>query len=206
MTADIEVAGRRWCCPGRGRLRGVDVAERTCSVDGCEREAKSLGYCLLHYMRWWRTGDVRTAAERGVHACQKPCTVDGCHDPAAGRAGLCKKHWERFKRLGQVELPARQAAGWVTDQGYHWRCAPDHPLATRAGTVATHRAVLWDAIGPGIHPCNWCQRPVRWDGTWPIDADALVVDHLDHVRLNNDRENLVPSCQPCNVRRNKEVS
>lgn len=44
----------------------------------------------------------------------------------------------------------------------------------------------------------------RWrrNGTlWPAHADALVVDHVDHDRSNNDRDNLVPSCQRCNANR-----
>lgn len=32
-------------------------------------------------------------------------------------------------------------------------------------------------------------------------ANALVVDHVDHDRSNNDRDNLVPSCQRCNANR-----
>lgn len=32
------------------------MAKRTCSIGGCEREARARGWCLLHYDRWRRTG------------------------------------------------------------------------------------------------------------------------------------------------------
>lgn len=79
--------------------------------------------------------------------------------------------------------------------------APDHPLRGKRGEVLEHRAVLYDAIGPGTHPCHWCKRLVTWrvrTGEPPL-IDDLVVDHLDGDPTNNALENLVPSCQPCNV-------
>jgi hypothetical protein len=79
--------------------------------------------------------------------------------------------------------------------------APDHPLCDSRGALWQHRVVLFEAIGPGPHPCHWCGRELTWRarrGT-PPRVDDLVVDHLDGDRANNARENLVASCQPCNV-------
>src|SRR5689334_2898842 len=36
----------------------------------------------------------------------------------------------------------------------------DHPLADGQGRVSLYRCVLYDKIGPGTHPCHWCQNPV----------------------------------------------
>lgn len=39
------------------------MAERTCSVEGCERRSQSRrGMCGAHYMRWYRHGDVTAVA------------------------------------------------------------------------------------------------------------------------------------------------
>lgn len=74
-----------------------------------------------------------------------------------------------------------------------------HPLANDKGQVTVHRVVLYDRIGPGAHPCHWCQRPVTW-GRGVADG-VLVTDHVDGDEQNNDPRNLVPSCHRCNIRR-----
>lgn len=59
--------------------------------------------------------------------------------------------------------------------------------------------MLFDTIGPGSHPCHWCERLVTWRARrGDSEVDDLVVDHLDGNRSNNEPSNLVPACQPCN--------
>ena len=66
---DTWVAGRCANSPGRGhpRLDGGDVAQHTCSIDGCGNPAESRGWCTRHYARWRRHGDPEHLAisERG---------------------------------------------------------------------------------------------------------------------------------------------
>lgn len=83
------------------------------------------------------------------------------------------------------------------------RRVPGHPIAPLSGTVAEHRLVLYDKIGPGVHPCEWCEMPVRWIPGDAVSLDALVADHLDWNHHNNDPANLVPSCRQCNAHRVK---
>lgn len=80
---------------------------------------------------------------------------------------------------------------------YTSRKAP-HPLA--GNRVLQHRVRLFDAIGPGPHPCHWCRRVVSWDIKYPLPG-ALVVDHHDCDKSNNAVSNLLVSCQPCNAAR-----
>lgn len=76
---------------------------------------------------------------------------------------------------------------------------PGHPTEHADGRVRIHRAVLYDKIGPGWHPCNWCGRPVSWDVK--RGKDQLVSDHVDNDTWNNDQDNLVPACNRCNLHR-----
>lgn len=78
--------------------------------------------------------------------------------------------------------------------GYASTTRKGHPVANRSGGVWVHRMVLYDSIGPGPHPCHWCDAPVDW-------GEGLTADHLNWDRRDNRPCNLVPSCMSCNSTR-----
>jgi hypothetical protein len=79
---------------------------------------------------------------------------------------------------------------------------PGHPLAAKNGDVQMHRLLLYERIGPGSHPCQWCGAPLTWMARMrPNTPGYLTADHLDHDHRNNDPANLVPSCYRCNISR-----
>lgn len=90
---------------------------------------------------------------------------------------------------------------------YLERMRRDHPLARVKGYVLLHRAVLYDVIGPGPHPCHWCGTPVDWVAPkYPShDLPTLTTDHVDANTHNNRPENLVPACIKCNAGRGKKL-
>ena len=179
------------------------MSERICVIDGCNDPTRSQGaeWCKKHYHRWYRHGDPLASRQR----IKGTCSIEGCNKAHSSK-GWCKEHYDRWLRHGDPTVVVdRTSKGWVTGEGYRAIHKADHPLATgpdsRHRTVYEHRVVLFEKIGPGSHECHWCGRPVSWESSWPADADALVTDHLDGVRVNNNPMNLVPSCQPCNVKR-----
>jgi hypothetical protein len=89
-----------------------------------------------------------------------------------------------------------------TPKNYRSVTANGHPLAGKSRVMLLHRKLLFDRIGPGSHPCHWCGEPVEWRVGRPT-IGSLVVDHVDHDKLNNAPENLVPSCNPCNGHRQR---
>lgn len=118
--------------------------------------------------------------------------------------GHIKKGWGRFCSISCAKIQEWESRDKGT--GYQFRRDPDHPLADAKGVVRVHRAVLFDAIGPGPHPCHWCGTILNWrtfrDSENPTAPGAITVDHLDLNHRNNAVDNLVPSCHACNVWRN----
>ena len=73
---------------------------------------------------------------------------------------------------------------------------PGHPLAQKDGRLRVHRAILWEKIGPGPHPCHWCGNVLEWD--------RIVTDHVNGVTWDNRPDNLVPACNGCNLGRHSK--
>ena len=69
----LEQAGRARMAGGRGGNRGLrcqtagrsDVADRTCSMDGCEKHEFARGWCSMHWARWRAHGDPTIVKKRG---------------------------------------------------------------------------------------------------------------------------------------------
>ena len=108
---------------------------------------------------------------------------------------------KKLSESNRGKRPNGQAAvGFTFRKGYLFLTGQqDHPIANADGTLAEHRKVLYDAIGPGPHACHWKDQ---FDcGRTSLEWDNICVDHLDSDTLNNTLENLVVSCRSCNTKR-----
>lgn len=91
------------------------MADGTCSVEGCGRTGRIiLGWCVGHYTRQARTGDVGNAyvaPSRVKIPAATRCSVDGC-DRGAHCRGWCRPHYGRWERHGdvQADVPIGPAA------------------------------------------------------------------------------------------------
>jgi HNH endonuclease len=77
-------------------------AQRTCSVEGCEKPVviKKRGWCSAHYQRWYAYGDpLAGGPSRSRRPRYETCTVDGCEDPTIAR-GFCEFHYGRWSKHG----------------------------------------------------------------------------------------------------------
>lgn len=169
-----------------------------CTVDGCTTPGTSKGMCGRHYQRWCTWG---TTADIDRRYRASICTIEGCGRIGNNR-GLCLMHAKRVRRNGTAETrPVGAAPPPRVGKYRRVFVGKDHPLAHARGTVWAHRLALYEAIGPGEHPCHWCGVLVHWEARWPASPDGLCADHIDNNRENNDPSNLVPACGPCNTSR-----
>lgn len=158
----------------------------------------------MHNWRLAEHGDVNYAPFSAMNpdaprnaAGSRICTVPGCERKHKGH-GYCQLHLNRWRGGIPLDSPGKEPA----KHRYRYVTRPGHPLAMRNGRVAEHRMVLFDTTGGARMPCFWCGRPLDWFAG-RFDPQALVVDHRDHNRRNNDPTNLLPSCASCNCGRIK---
>ena len=149
--------------------------------------------------RWFCSDPCRTKRRHANSKSMPLCVVPGCRNPRGYSSGICNGCYCRLRRTGTLERRVWSYRS-MSSHGYVRVSSVDHPMANGKGYVYEHRMVLYDAIGQGSHPCHWCKQPVQWvNGR--LHKWALVPDHLDGVKSNNDLSNLVPSCNTCNSSR-----
>lgn len=95
-----------------------------------------------------------------------------------------------------------QGRSFNKTKGYWVLTGIIHPLTKKgelSGNAFEHRVVLWNKLeceSPDcVHDCHWCGKSLTWHD--------LKADHVDADKTNNDPENLVPSCNGCNINRGR---
>lgn len=71
---------------------------KLCSVEDCQGEARTRGWCNKHYARWQRLGTV--VAPKVDH--RKDCSLEGC-DRQFYAKGVCSMHYDRMRISGSYE-------------------------------------------------------------------------------------------------------
>lgn len=170
------------------------MANRTCSIDGCETAAKSRGWCQKHYMRWYKSG----TTELPEKPPQEFCPADDCDRPVRAR-GWCNTHYMRWLNHGDVAADTP-----VIDM------KPGTPLERLMRRVVVDGNGCWIYGGKLM---NTGYGSIHVDGVptlthrfsyevhvGPI-PDGLHIDHLCRVRACCNPEHLEPVTQAENNRR-----
>lgn len=114
-----------------------------CKVEQCESNARSKGYCNLHYQRWRTHGDPLVVKKQmGIN--KGTCPVDICDQPR-GSGGLCYTHYSRMKNHGSLDKPVKSKGGWLTSKGYR-------VLKHEGKNVFMHRLIMEQHLGRPLLP------------------------------------------------------
>ena len=76
----------------------------SCLADGCDAEARTIGFCPRHYQQIRRHG--RLTPEREYHKRSGDCGVDGCGEGQVAK-GYCFRHYQQVRRYGRL-TPERE--------------------------------------------------------------------------------------------------
>lgn len=182
------------------------MAERTCSLDGCDRAHKSRGWCHKHYRRWLQYGDPRHPVRlRGIQPADGFCTVGGCTRQSRTR-GWCPAHYSRWLAHGDplASAPPR----WPPVKDRFWsKVDRNGPLPA----AVPHLGPCWlwtagvDGGGYGQFAPN-ARSTVRSHRyayellVGPIPKD-LVLDHLCGIRRCVNPGHLEPVTNAVNAGR-----
>lgn len=179
------------------------MADRTCSVDGCERLSLSRGWCNKHYKRFLAHGDPLGT----TYKPKGPCSVDGCEATSICRE-MCSTHYAQWRRTGGTGricsidgcAKAYFGHGWCEMHYDRWRSHGD-PLVETIIVGDDVRRILshfdrrgaddcwpWhstlDSDGYGVIQLEGRQvKAHRWvyEREVGIIPDGLTLDHLCHT-------------------------
>lgn len=73
-----------------------------CSIEGCNKPAKTRGWCPGHYHRWRKHGDPHKGGElrvRRAYIDGQLCSIDSCERPIH-KCGWCQRHYDRWRNHG----------------------------------------------------------------------------------------------------------
>lgn len=197
-----------------------------CSVAGCDGTAKTRGWCQVHYMRWYTTGDVRADVPVVRRPKGRTCTVPGCGRPHQGR-GYCDGHLRRFLVNGDpgpAEFEPRrpgalcsidgcgkpaEGRGWCNAHYLRWRKTgdpltplPEHGpnwVGDSVGYGAMHRRIRALRGRARDQVCVDCGAEAEHWSYDHSDADARI-DPAKNLPYSTDPYRYVPRCRTCHRR------
>ena len=161
------------------------MADRTCSVDECERKVSCRGWCTMHYARWYKHGSTELRPPRR-------CSVKGCERRHESH-GFCELHCRRWQRTGDPLCDGRPST--LDRFVAKVERTEDCWLWTGAST-----ALGYGQFSGGQGRLVYAHRWSYEHHVGPI-PEGLVIDHLCQTPSCVNPEHLEPVTQAENVRR-----
>lgn len=169
------------------------MTNATCSADGCSRSAIAKTWCLPHYKRWKKHGDIQAHIPiRERVAESATCSVPGCSRPMAKRQ-LCDGHYQRLLLTGTVG-PAefQKVRKWSADAdcavpvcdrtivAKGW-CAPHFYRQLYTGDVQADRPLKATCVAGQLCAFRNCANDVKALG---LCGDHYRMDRIARIKAD----------------------
>jgi hypothetical protein len=169
---------------------------KKCSVEWCDRKHKAKGYCRLHYDQFTNFGKI--LEQKGP----RKCAIDGC-DGKYYAKGHCVKHYKQIWECGQTLERTKFDPNefifegsickiQIYDQKNRPTCyaiidADDYEKVKKYKWSFNHKTKTVAGSAPNYKPRIYLSRLIM-----DVIDPQLEVDHKNHDKLDNRKENLRP--------------
>lgn len=203
------------------------MAQKICSVEGCENKNHAKGMCTIHYARFKRRGTTGPVEAERKHG--RVCAVDGCDRKGNGGRGMCGMHNMRVKKYGDptVNLKSRPKVPCAVDDcekiakalGY---CPTHYARVQRWGDVnivrpntergeknpswrgdsvsyaGAHRRVYRTRGKASGHTCKHCgDRAAHWAYDHADESPLMGMAQFGLAEYSGNPKHYMPLCVPC---------
>lgn len=175
-----------------------------CNVDGCEKKADTRQMCQMHYIRWYRHGDVNYNGKIAPHTCGAYLlTGVRCSSPKGADLDYCPLHYKMMIKFGKVVEKAELLSVCRTKTPCtEPRCnrsglCRDHYNEDRKRIKSSGKANL---VGRTEEEKEWLKSKPCSSCGWVLGSrDIHHIENFDpkNVQYSNRMENLIPLCPNC---------
>ncbi len=189
------------------------MTDRTCTIEGCERNYWARGMCTNHYQAWRKHGDPLISHK----AKRKTCRIEGCDKKAHGHS-LCTKHYLRWHKHGDPlallprydvcqmddcdRTPRSELVG-LCEMHYYRRRRHGDPSVVKDTSIAeptyrsAHSRVTRAKGRAADYPCVDCGRAAHHWSYDHQDDSQLWTDDAGGRHYSADPNHYEPRCARC---------
>lgn len=152
------------------------MADRTCSVEGCERSSACRGWCSMHYTRWRRHGDAGYIRQPEPLAAERACTGCGETKPIAE---FTKQKLGRGGRRATCRTCSRAISkAWREANPEKWRAIREAYVRNNLAKEKA-RHLRWTRANPHMVTARNSRRRSQLLGAFVEDVDVAAIYDRD---------------------------